>query len=83
VKKIKIITIIILGLLLSIALHELFHYLLHVNHIVGVEFFTHNNIVSMHILTPKGYNILLEELVAYLITVITMIGTVFVVNKVT
>lgn len=71
-----------IGLLLSIVLHEAFHYFMHYGHVVRIEFFTHNNIVTVVAMTPRGYNVLGEELIAYLITFITMVVGVVIAVKI-
>lgn len=74
--------ILLVGMLLSIILHELFHYIMHYGNIIRIDFFTNNNIVQVIAITPKDYNVLGEELVAYLITIIVMILTVILITRI-
>lgn len=67
------ISIFAVGAVLSIVLHEAFHYAMHYGHIVRIDFFTNNNIVQVVAMTPRGYNVLGEELVAYSITILTVV----------
>lgn len=64
------------GIILSIVLHELFHIVMHWGAIQKVEVFTgHGAIVSITSSVPHGYNIQHEELVAYGITLVTLLIT--------
>ena len=64
------------GILLSVLLHELFHVAMHWGSIQKVEFFTnHAAIVSITSSVPHGYDVQLEELIAYSITLVTLLIT--------
>lgn len=72
----------IIGILLSIILHEVFHVLLHWGSIVEVNLFTsHGAIMEIISRTAPGYNAQLEEVGAYTITLITILCTAFVISK--
>jgi len=73
----------LIGLLLSVLLHELFHVIMHWGHIVGVGLFTNPaTIVEIVVSVPKGYSTDFEELIAYTITVLTMLVTVIIICKI-
>lgn len=75
-------SVLLIGLLLSIILHELFHYIIHYGHIIRVSFFTNNNIVQIVTVTPKDYNVLVEELVAYAIITVVIILTIILITTI-
>ena len=70
------------GILLSVVLHELFHVVMHWGHIVNVSFFTGNGaILAIESITPIGYDVQLEEAIAYSITLLTILMTLVVMWK--
>lgn len=65
------------GSVLSIALHELFHIIVHWGHITKIELFPdHSAIVAVTSVTAANYNVAAEEAIAYGITLLTMVTTV-------
>lgn len=73
----------ILGFMLSLVLHELFHILVHWNHIRQIDFFPNAlTIVQIDVMLPAGYDIEGEEIAAYGITLLVMILTVMAIYKV-
>lgn len=69
-----------IGLILSVALHELFHVAMHWNTIINIELFPdHAAIMAITSNTPSGYDVHYEELVAYGITLVTMLVTIAVI----
>ena len=81
-KKILVALTFAIGLPLSIILHELFHVLMHLNDVVGVRLFSDGNIVGIITKPMPGYNHLPEELVAYLITAITLVITMVIATRI-
>lgn len=76
-------TIGLVGFLLSIALHELFHVLLHVHQIAGVRFFPNfYTIAELVIKLPADYDLASEEFVAYAISAGVLITTAILIGKV-
>jgi hypothetical protein len=74
----KLITIAVVGGFLSIALHETFHVLMHLGHIQRLQLFPGNgNVFQVVATTPAGYNVMHEELIAYSITAIVLIATMY------
>lgn len=65
------------GVFFGIVTHELFHIALHWGNISEIKIFNGQYIVSIIAKVPTGYNIVLEEIVAYIITIITMIAFVY------
>jgi len=80
--KIRIISVIItiIGLTLSIALHELLHIILHWDKITNISFFSGDYIVRITATTPNNYNVMAEEIVAYSITACVVAITVLIVH---
>ena len=73
----------LLGFVLSLALHELFHILVHWNHIRRIDFFPNLlTVVQVDVMLPDGYDIDGEEIAAYGITLLVMILTVMAIYKV-
>lgn len=66
----------VVGLLMSVVLHELFHIIVHWGHIVRIQIFPDSGaIMEVTSLTQKGYDPQVEEGIAYLITMVTMLIT--------
>ncbi len=64
------------GILLSIAAHELFHIIIHWGEIDSVHILPDSQAIVEVIFTPSAhYNLALEEGIAYLITMITLLLT--------
>ena len=73
----------LLGFMLSLILHELFHILVHWNHIQKLDFFPNMmTVVQVDVMLPAGYDIEGEEIAAYGITLLVMILTVMAIYKV-
>lgn len=65
-----------LGVFLSIALHELFHILMHWNSIVSVKILPNiYTLVEVNSTSLHHYDTSLEELIAYSITLVTLLAT--------
>ena len=66
----------VLGVTLSVVLHELFHILMHWSYITRVVFFpTLGTVVQIDTALPPGYDLDGEEIVAYFITLLTILLT--------
>lgn len=64
------------GLFLSVILHELLHIVLHWNYITHIYIFPHPYVIAeVEFLVAPGYNMLLEEVFAYAISTVVLIGT--------
>lgn len=64
------------GLILSIALHELFHIIVHWGHVTSVSFFSnHYAIVQLTVDASSPFNAVEEEAIAYIITSIVALFT--------
>ena len=75
--------VVIIGVLLSFVLHELFHIIMHWGHITAVEFMPdHGALVQITSIVPLGYDLQLEEIAAYTITILTMLVTIIVTWKI-
>jgi hypothetical protein len=73
----------IIGLFLSVALHELFHILLHWGNVTTINFFADKHTIMQEVVVvPNGYNVGLEEAAAYGITMIVMLLTIIAVWKI-
>lgn len=73
----------LLGFTLSLVLHELFHILVHWNHIQHIDFFPNLlTVVQVDVMLPAGYDIEGEEIAAYGITLLVMILTVMAIYKI-
>ena len=73
--------VIVTGLLFSVVLHELFHVVMHWNHVLEVQLLpNHAAIVAITSQTAVGYNPQMEEFIAYGITMLTMLATSIIVN---
>lgn len=65
-----------LGLMLSLVLHELFHIVMHWNRITHINFFPNPwTAVEIDAWIPPGYDLEGEEIVAYGITLVVMLIT--------
>ncbi|HEY0965470.1 MAG TPA: hypothetical protein VGE13_03245 [Candidatus Saccharimonadales bacterium] len=65
------------GFIMSIVAHEVFHILMHLDTITGVTFFPNNHaIITINATLSEGYNLDLEEGIAYGITAIIMFITI-------
>jgi hypothetical protein len=72
-----------IGVALSLVLHEFFHILLHWGNIQSFVLFPDGKaIVEMVAYVPVGYNVQLEEFIAYGITVATLLITLGLIWKV-
>lgn len=66
----------ICGVLLSIGAHELFHIMVHFGEIDSVHLFPDTQAIVEILFTPSAdYNLPIEETIAYIITMITLILT--------
>lgn len=73
----------ILGLILSVALHELFHILMHLGRIRHIDFFpTPWSVVKIDAVIPPGYDLEGEEMVAYGITLLVIFITTLIIFKI-
>ncbi len=73
----------ILGAILSIVLHELFHIIVHWGDIVSIILFPNaRTIVEINSLSTHQYNTDLEELLAYSITIATLLVTTIIICRI-
>lgn len=73
----------LLGLILSVVLHELFHIVVHWGDIVTIRLFPNaHTIVEVNSLSTHYYNTDLEELLAYSITVATLLVTTIIICRI-
>lgn len=74
----------IIGVMLSIVLHEAFHIILHIGEIQSFSIFPdHNALVSIFFVPSTGdVDLAFEEATAYLITIITLVLTVMLINDI-
>lgn len=73
----------LIGAILSLALHELFHILMHWGHITHVYFFpSPGTIIELGVNLPPDYDIDGEEMVAYMITFIVVLITILIIFKI-
>lgn len=73
----------VLGLVLSVVLHELFHVIMHWGHITHVNFFPKWGVVfEISSWTPPGYDLEGEEIVAYGITILVVFITMAIIFKI-
>ncbi|MFZ2544547.1 MAG: hypothetical protein WAW80_01070 [Candidatus Saccharimonadales bacterium] len=73
----------LVGFSLSVLLHELFHALIHWNHIANIGSILNNGSIAEILITePQAYDLEGEEMVAYLITFIVIIATVMLIYKI-
>lgn len=65
------------GLVMSIVAHELFHILVNWGRIAGIEFLADRHTLAIVVTeTPPGYDVVFEEMMAYLITVAVLLLTI-------
>lgn len=73
----------LIGIILSIVLHELFHVAVHWGRIIHIQLFPNTHaIMEVVAETPHGYNVQFEEAIAYTITILTLIATAVVIAKI-
>jgi hypothetical protein len=73
----------LIGLTLSVVLHELFHILVHWGHVTHVSFFPRlTTIVEIKAWLPPGYDLEGEEIAAYGITLVVMLITTIIIFRV-
>ncbi len=71
------------GVILSIVLHELFHIIIHWSEITNISLFPDANAIAEVIFAPIGeYDLVVEEAIAYTITMITLIMTAMLVAEI-
>ncbi|MDB5180217.1 MAG: hypothetical protein JWN12_849 [Candidatus Saccharibacteria bacterium] len=77
------IVVAMIGLILSVVLHELFHAVMHWGHITSIGFFTTpGTIVQIISVVPEGYNVASEEAVAYTITATVILITIAIIGAI-
>lgn len=65
------------GIIMSIVAHEAFHVLMHLDSVSGITFFpNHHAIATVDVALEEGYNLALEEAIAYSITAVVLFVTV-------
>lgn len=70
------------GLFLSVALHELFHIVVHWQDIRHIDFFpTPWSMVQIDVAIPEGYDLIGEEMAAYGVTLFVLFVTAFIIFK--
>ena len=74
----------LIGLTLSIVLHELFHVLMHLDQVPRIGLFPAHSgaIAEILVWLPQGYDLEGEEIAAYTITLIVMLFTVMVIFEI-
>lgn len=72
----------LIGLVLSVVLHELFHIGLHWGEIESIRFFQGSSIAEVIVLEHRDSDLLGEEVAAYLITVLVILLTVIIIYRV-
>ena len=73
----------LIGVTLSIALHELFHVIVHWDQVPHIGLFpNHATIAEIAIRLPQGYDIEGEEMVAYAITLLVILATAMIIFKI-
>lgn len=74
----------LIGLTLSIVLHELFHVLMHLDQAPHIGLFPGHNgaVVEILVNLPQGYDLEGEEIAAYGITLLVMLITVMIIFKI-
>lgn len=66
----------LVGIVLSIVAHELFHVLVHAGNITKIEFFSDfYSIVTITSIVPRGYDFVAEEFIAYSISTVILFIT--------
>lgn len=73
----------LIGATLSIVMHELFHVITHWGEIENISIFPdHNAIVTIFFAPKSDFDLLIEELVAYMITMVTLMLTIMLVSDI-
>lgn len=73
----------LLGLTLSLVLHELFHVFMHWGSVSHINFFPHMGaLVQVDVMLPPGYDLEGEEIAAYCITLLVILITVAIIFKI-
>lgn len=73
----------LIGLFLSIALHELFHIVMHWNTIVSIKILPNiYTLVEVNSTSPHHYDTSLEELIAYSITLVVLLITAITIGRI-
>lgn len=73
----------LLGLTLSLVLHELFHVFMHWGSVSHINFFPHlGALVQVDVMLPPGYDLEGEEIAAYCITLLVILVTVAIIFKI-
>ncbi len=80
-RKLLALLVLAFGLIMSVVLHELFHVLMHWGHVIRVDIFPANgNIAQVVVPNEHAGNMVLEEAIAYGITIVivtvTMLATI-------
>lgn len=71
------------GLILSVVLHEVFHIAMHFGNITSIHLFPNLSAgVEITSVAPAGYDVMLEEAIAYAISSLTILVTIIVVWKI-
>lgn len=80
----EIVIVAIIGLILSVVLHELFHILMHLDDMPRIGLFPqgHGAIVEILVWLPQGYDLEGEEIGAYTITLLTLMITVGIIFRI-
>ncbi len=73
----------LIGLILSVVLHELFHIWMHWGDVARIGWFPdHSAIAEIVLSTPEQYDFIGEEMVAYMITLLVILVTVIVICRI-
>lgn len=73
----------IIGIILSIVFHEMFHIAMHWNDIQGHGLFSkHGAVVELFVWAPQGYDLEGEEMFAYAITLMTLLVTIMIIYRI-
>ena len=73
----------IIGVIMSIVMHELFHIILHWNEIIEVGLFPDRHAIFEVLFVPTADDdIVVEEIVAYAITMATLVITAMIINDI-
>lgn len=73
----------LVGLLLSVVLHELFHVFMHWGEVVHIGLFPgHGVIAEVAVSTPGDYDLIGEEIAAYMITLLVILATAMIICKI-
>ena len=68
---------------MSIVMHELFHIVMHINNIVRVDILPSNGNIAQVVVKSVNTNIVIEEIFAYLITIMVLALTLYIIFKIT